>query len=369
MSRTISVGKSPRIIVDVVDGDLSVVGWDGDLLIRGDDDEFRVDEKGEEIFLSCNGDMSLRVPKDTSLQLKKAGGDIAIRGVQGAIQLAEIDGDLSIRDAGSVSLDMVHSDFSIRGSKGDLFVKNAEGDASIRGVEGNINLEIVADDLALRGVRGNVKANVGGDVIVYLTPKADENYSISAGDDILLVLPSKSNVTLSMQGDEIAVDLPDVDEADTDETERSIVLGDGSAAISLNAGGDIRVSDKADAGEHADEFGNFAGLNFDFSDFGEIISQQVERAAKRAEQVAKRAEAAGRRAERHAERHARKWKGKVNVGRWNWNIGPNGVITPPSPPSEPVAEEERMAILKMLQEKKITAAQADDLLKALDGGE
>jgi hypothetical protein len=43
--------------------------------------------------------------------------------------------------------------------------------------------------------------------------------------------------------------------------------------------------------------------------------------------------------------------------------------TPPAPPkSEPVAEEERMAILKMLQEKKITAEQAEQLLQALEGG-
>jgi hypothetical protein len=44
----------------------------------------------------------------------------------------------------------------------------------------------------------------------------------------------------------------------------------------------------------------------------------------------------------------------------------------PPPPgilkSEPVADEERMAILKMLQEKKITSEQAEQLLKALEGG-
>jgi hypothetical protein len=38
------------------------------------------------------------------------------------------------------------------------------------------------------------------------------------------------------------------------------------------------------------------------------------------------------------------------------------------PKSEPVSEEERMAILKMLQEKKITAEQAEQLLQALEGG-
>ena len=371
MSKTISVGKSPKIIVDVIDGDLSVVGWDGELLIKGDGDEFRVEEKNDEVFLSSDGDLSLRVPTDSSLQLNKVNGDAAIRGVQGAIQLTEIDGDLSIRNAGSVSVETIHSDFSLRGVGGDLFVKNAEGDISIREVEGNVNLETVADDLALRGVQGNVNVFIGGDVIVYLEPKSHGSYSINAGDDILLVLPAKPNVTLSMQGEEIVVDLPGVED-DDGRTTRSLVVGDGSANISLKAGGDVRVTNKADAGETADEFGNFAGLNFDWSGFGEQISHQVERAVeqatRQAERVARRAEEAGRRAERHAERRARKWRGKVNVGRWDWNIGPNGVITPPSPPSEPVAEEERMAILKMLQEKKITAAQADELLKTLEGG-
>jgi len=360
MSRTISAGKSPRIIIDVIDGDLSVVGWVGDLLIKGDEDEYRVEEKEDELLLSSDGDLSLRVPHGSSLQLNKISGDASIRGVKGGIELKEIEGDLSIRDAGSIAIDVIRSDFSLRGSTGDLFVKEALGDVSIREIDGSINFETIADDLAVRGVRGNVKVNVGGDVIVYLEPKTDGNYSVAAGDDILLVLPPKANVTLSMKGDKIDVDLPGV-KTKKDATEQAIVLGDGSSKISLIAGGDVRVSDKKNAGEYAEEFGNFAGLNFDWSGFGERISQQVERAARRAEE-------AGRRAERHAERHARKWKGKVNVGRWNWDIGPTGVITPPTPPSEPVAEEERMAILKMLQEKKISAAQADELLKALDGG-
>ena len=360
MTRTISTGKSPSIIVDVIEGDLSVVGWDGELLIKGDEDEYRVEESGNEVTLSCDGDLALRVPKNASFQFRRIGGDASIRGVRGGIQLNEIEGDLSIRDGGSISIDAIHSDFSLRGSTGDLLVKSAQGDVSIRDVEGNVNLESVADDLAVRGVRGNVRVNVGEDVIVYLEPKSDGNYSVVAGDDILLVLPVDANATLTLQGDEINVDLPGVEEEE-DATERVVVLGDGSAKISLSAGGDVRVSDKADAGEFAEEFGNFAGLNFDWSGFGERISRQVER-------VTRRAEEAGRRAERHAERHARKWRGKVNVGRWNWDIGPTGVVTPPSPPSEPVAEEERMTILKMLQEKKISAAQAEELLKALEGG-
>jgi len=171
-------------------------------------------------------------------------------------------------------------------------------------------------------------------------------------------------VTLSMQGDKIDVDWPDVENQE-DVTERVLVLGEGAAKISLNAGGDIRVTNNAEAGNSAEEFGNFAGMNFDWSGFGERISRQVEQATARA---AKRAEEAARRVERHAERQARRWRGNVKVGRWNWEMGPHGVPTPPSPPSEPVAEEERLVVLKMLAEKKITAEQAEQLLSALEGG-
>jgi hypothetical protein len=243
-------------------------------------------------------------------------------------------------------------------------VKTAGGDVSIREVEGNITLDSVGDDLALRGARGDIKVNVGEDVIVYLDPKTDGEYSVVAGDDILLVLPLDANATLNMQGDKIDVDLPGVD-PDQDVTERTVVLGNGSAKISLSAGGDVRVSNREDAGEFAEEFGNFAGMNFDWSGFGDRISKRVEETTRRA---TKRAEEAVRRAERHAERHARRGRGGLVVGRWNWDLkGVPKPPAPPEPPTEPISEDERMAILKMLSEKKITAEQAEQLLSALEG--
>jgi SHOCT-like protein/putative adhesin len=365
MSKIISAGKTPKIKIDSIEGDLSVVGWDGeDVLIKTDEDELSLKQNGDEILFSCTDDVSLRIPKDSSLFIQRVGGDAALRGVMGDVEIKEIDSDLSIRDVGSVSIGTVESDFSLRGAKGNLYIKNVGGDVSIRDVEGNVTLDSVADDLALRGARGNIKVNVGEDVVVYLEPKAEGAYSITAGDDILLVLKPNANVTLTMNGDEIHVDWPGI-ENQGDVTERVLILGDGSAQIMLSAGGDIRVTNDANAGNSAEEFGNFAGMNFDWSGFGERMSRQVQQATSRA---AKRAEETARRVERHAERQSRRWGGTVNAGPWKWESGPRGMPTPPSPPSEPVAEEERMAILKMLAEKKITAEQAEQLLNALEGG-
>jgi len=365
MARIISAGKTPTITIETIDGDLSVVGWDGeDILLKTDEDELTLQQNADAVSFSCTDDVSLRIPRDSSLLIGRIGGDMALRGVMGNVEIKEIDNDLSMRDVGSVAIDTIKADFSLRSAKGNLYVKSVGGDVSVRDVEGNITFDSVADDMALRGAHGNVKVNVSEDVVVYLEPKADGAYSITAGDDILLVLKPNASVTLSMNGDEIDVDWPGIENQE-DITERVLVLGEGSAKITLQAGGDIRVTSNADAGNSAEDFGNFAGMNFDWSGFGERIARQVGQATSRA---AKRAEEAARRVERHAERNARRWRGNVKSGPWNWEKGPGAFPTPPSPPSEPVAEEERMAVLKMLAEKKITAEQAEELLNALEGG-
>src|SRR6266511_2289290 len=234
MSKIISAGKTPKIKIDSIDGDLSIVGWDGeDVLIKTDEDELSLKQNGEEILFSCTDDVSLRIPKDSSLSIQSIGGDAALRGVTGNVEIKEIDNDLSIRDVGSISIGSVASDFSLRGAKGNLYIKNVGGDVSIRDVEGNVTLESVADDLALRGARGNIKVNVGEDVVVYLEPKADGEYSIIAGDDLLLVLPTNANATLNLHGDQIDVAWPGI-ENEEDAIERAVTLGDGSARITLN---------------------------------------------------------------------------------------------------------------------------------------
>ncbi len=70
-------------------------------------------------------------------------------------------------------------------------------------------------------------------------------------------------------------------------------------------------------------------------------------------------------------RHAEKKLGRLrpgigaHFGQWLGSRRSGTVVTDGS--QEPVSDEERMAILTMLQDKKITSAQADDLLAALEG--
>jgi len=116
-------------------------------------------------------------------------------------------------------------------------------------------------------------------------------------------------------------------------------------------------------------------------DFSERINRRVQAAMERAqsklEAAGRRAEATGRRTEikieaamrraeakaRAAEVRARRGQVNMNIGRWNWDLSPKGPVAA----GEAVSDQERLTILRMLQEKKISMEEAEKLLSALEG--
>ncbi len=92
-------------------------------------------------------------------------------------------------------------------------------------------------------------------------------------------------------------------------------------------------------------------------DVGDRVRRKVEQATRRAEERMRRAEEKIRRAESRSQQRPH-----ILFG---WD--PSSRSMPSEPAGEHVSDEERMTILRMLQEKKITSEEADKLLAALDG--
>lgn len=96
---------------------------------------------------------------------------------------------------------------------------------------------------------------------------------------------------------------------------------------------------------------------------GHHAQHQAERAIHKAE---RRLAAAQRRDERRAGRGERRgWIFSGGPSPTKWGAASAGA--PTAPTAEPVTTEERLAVLRMLQENRITAEQADQLLAALEG--
>jgi hypothetical protein len=189
--------------------------------------------------------------------------------------------------------------------------------------------------------------------------------------------------------------------------------------MALSAGGSVylsvREADKSEDEEQPGAFG-FEGFSRMPDDFSEQISRQVEaqleaqmaamnrqineqmanlnatigkagmsaeeadrimrRARERSERAAAQAQEKVRRAQekierkleaerRREEQRSQGYTWGARSGRGAWHV--NFSAPPPPPPKESVSDEERLMILRMLEQKKISLAEAEELLSSLEG--
>jgi hypothetical protein len=412
--QTLQADSSSQILVKTVAGDMRVAGWErSEIMAKTTGDNLDFNENGPEYSITCDDDLILYIPCQASLNVDHVSGDASLQALKGEIKLGTLSGDLTLNDVetsaikhisgdvtlrnvGNVNLEIVNGDLNLHKGRGECSVTTVEGDASLRDVEGNIDLSNVRGDLYLRNVRGSVKAQVSADAAFNLKPLPGLEYRISAEGDLLIHLPEDANAELHLAVDDwesLNVDFPGVI-LDEEKPTQKITLGDGSAKIYLTAGGDLILTSKSERWNSTADFGVGMSDGFgihpippippippflhDVTGLNERINAKVQRALEKAqlrteglsrraeervEAAMRRAEAKGRAAEVRARRgHARHLSGRINIGGTEMFS-----FSTEKKPVEKVSDDERLTILRMLQEKKINAADAEKLLSALEG--
>lgn len=376
--------------VESVGGDLQVVGWERmEVQARTDGDVLTLAAEEQTIRAGCPGDLILYLPREANLQIMSVAGDADLRALTGSVQVQSVGGDLQMRNVGAVDAGKVGGDLSVRSCVGGLSARSVGGDASLRDIHGAVMI-VAGADLYFRGGEGALSAQVGADAALYLRPQAGCDVSVKAGSNILLRLPARVDAELSLQGcddESIRVDLPGVEQVGVGMF-RTLKLGAGGPMLSLIAGAEVIVTSREEEWENMAEFdplgrdgpfapGEFPGLS---SELHERISRRVEDATRRALEASMRAREQTEQAQRRVDRAMRRAEEKmhtverrnmhfgVKVGRFGMEVddrrpAPSGEVLA----SEPVSDDERLVVLKMLQEKKISIQEAEKLLAALDG--
>lgn len=171
--------------------------------------------------------------------------------------------------------------------------------------------------------------------------------AVSCGGDLVLSIPRDRRLLVTSVGGDILLE----------NLAGGIELGFiGGDATLRSLSGPVRLVGMIGGGIHME---NVADISMSSSKAGERfnVAEQVRRKVERA---AGRAESKLRRAEHRGTFTLRMMKGQEAAASWNSDAK--------SPePAEPASDEERMAILRMLHDRKITSEQAEKLLAALEG--
>jgi hypothetical protein len=285
----------------------------------------------------------------------------------GDLEIESVSGDMRVSDAGNVRALRVHGDMWIERLSGGVNVETTHGDARLNDIEGAAGLGMVAGDFRTSNVRGALNAGqVHGDAQLEGPFPAAEGYAVSTSGDAHIRLMAADDVRLVVRAlGRVRSNLPLIPSADGSTTYTANV-GEGRVRVVLTANGDLRIEAAAGGREEVrgpwdrrrgpgggDPFVELSGL-------GERIRQQVTASLA----------AAG-----------------INPETGEMNFGPGGRgrgsrVRPPEPPRPPKPgspqsgqqaaaqsgapmTKEQMAVLKMLEEGRISAEEADALLRAL----
>jgi len=401
-STTISTSMAPEVFIGEVTGNLSIRGWDSaKIVIKALKEKLEVKEGDDSIQLNCQDNCSIRLPHDTTLQIKSIGGNATIRNLDDQLKIGEVYGSLNLRNGGAVQVDAVHGQLYAKIMSGDLNVGIVHGNARVREVQGECKLEDVKGNIDIRNVEYDLKASSDGNIRMRANLLSGTAYSLKAKGNMHCRIPSDAdlNLLLSCECESIKLRLPDGSQT-IQEKSYELTLGNGGVDMELAAGGNLHLQTEGELDE--------TDYGFD-EDFGEQIAQQIrtqiqaqmeavtgqieqqmetlteqigsaglspeeteriiadarqisEREAVRIqraqEKLERKLEAARRKRELKAQAAQRRTR---NKSAWGFSVEGKSAS-----PKEPVSEEERLMILRMLEEKKIGLDEAENLLTALE---
>lgn len=410
----LKTSESPVITLESIGGDLRLSGWDQNQFHAESTDAhtLRAEERNGGIVAQAAADCVLHVPRRATIKIAGVGGDAKVKNIAGQIDIVQVGGDLILRQVGGVRVGRVGGDLSAKKVDGPLAAQTVSGDFSARGVAGNVTARTMAD-LYLRDVTGSVSATSTGDAVLSMGFAAGQTYEVQSSGDVVLRVPPdvSAKFTLQSAGD-VSVDLPGA-RIEGNSRQKTVTVGEGAAQVAVRASGDVSLTTVSADPEAMGDFGDHLGREFGVmaEELAAQIESQIESqmaqleqqlneqlshldlrvgskvdaeriaararaAAERAAEVARRkSEAARRRAEakieaaRHrAERLAeRAERGRRKAGGFVLRFDSARPAQPSTPPAPPVSDEERLAVLKMLEQGKITVEQAEKLLAALEG--
>lgn len=409
---TVYTNSAPNIVIEKAHANLSIKGWDrSEVTITAAPGDLKLDEGENEVRLSCRSECVVRIPHKANLQVENAYSALRVKYVQDQINIGTVHGHLYLRDVGQVNVETVNGNLSSKGVSGDFRSQRVNGNAYLRGIQGDCHIDVVNGNLDVRDVDGEVSSRTNGNVRLYLNTFGGTDYSVEAQGNIHCRIPHEAGVSLKLtsRARTIRLKLPDGSSL-IQENEYQQVLGDGEASMTLSSGGSIflsvqdtwddmgpddefvsipeefgdQISEQIEAQieeqmemmnrhlneqfEHLSQSFNKAGLSDDEMD--RILEQakiQSERANVRAqekirlaqEKMVRKMEVIRRRNEQRAQAAKRRGRGRSS---WSAKISTEKVE-----PVETVSEEERLMILRMLEQKKITPEEADELLAAMEG--
>lgn len=323
----------------------------------------------------------------------------------GQLDLQNVRGNLRASSVGEVRVSRVSGNLRVQGCEGALSVERIGGNAAVEGIGGACRLDSVAGNLAARDLGGGAHVGrIGGNLALNGSLGRGHTYHFQADGNAAIRLGKGPGAHLHVTGQGSVVSAVPLTDSERVGHTLTGTFGEGGCEVGIEAGGNVLISSREFSGEtdRAEEIARQVEESLralDLDAIGRQVSDEMEAALSRLrvklqgvnwDQVGLQSQEAIERAmarmqqnlDRLAERGAREVEKQIrrqerlarklnqSAERWSpaaspreateWEVQDAGTTAP-----EPDREEERLTILRMVEQGQITPEEAEMLLDAL----
>lgn len=374
MPQRFELGETPHVEVVTCRGDLRVKGaLLTQITASGEGIQLEIVAEDQAARIISPGDCDLRVPKGSRLHIGEVTGDLRLKGIEGATKIGTIVADGTLRSVGEVKIGRTAGSLHIRYANGQVALGHVGSDVALRGIVGAILAEAIGGDLYALDIEGGAEVgHIGGNLSVRTAFQAGARYRFAVGGDATFRTVPEVSVRFVVPAD-AALELDDDVTPVVEGKYAIITLGDGRAEVMIESmGGSLRIT-----GGVSWKYGPEEDLDEHLASVAAEVDAGLEEMLNGvsfvdAEALRERAQRKMDKARRQAVSHQRN---RRSVGIWGGDSSPRQDVATrrrggrASQGWEPVSDEERLAILKMVEEGKISAEEAEMLLAALGGEE
>lgn len=369
--RTLDAPEVSHIIVRECLGNLTVRGGSEPHIIvrvQNGEEDLDLEEQGEHISISAAADCTLVYPSAVRLTAERVLGNLRVEDVEGSMDLKLIRGNVAVQRVGPVVLDEALGNLTARQVTGDLQAVDVKGNACVRAVSRGLKLTNIAGNLMVEGVQGGLEAEkVRGNAKLGPPFSSESTYRLNTDGNLTLSMPPEASIRLALRvRGRVHPGLAGLD-LEREDGEVRGTLGDGEAMVEASVRGNVflRSTEETETLETSVGLEDLGAqiewqVNEALADMAtrleaslgrvdaDSIKTRVERAT---EQARRKAEHAAEQARLRAERAERRWQraGGRRTRR-----------------KEPATDEERLRVLRMVEQGKLTPEQASELLAALE---
>ncbi len=374
--------------------------------VRGN---LKLSEVGEAVVAEVYGNLKA----DAAASLRVVGtvyGNAVLRAVPNA-DLQNVRGNLVAKTSDRLRASRVSGDLQAKEISGGLDADQVGGNIVLKGVGGAVTLDQVAGNLVAKDLTGGAKVpKIGGNLVWNGELGTGCTYHFNARGNAMLRLSDEASAHVTLRAKGSILSSATLADEKRDGNTLTGTLGDGGAEIVVEAGGNIRLGGDGPAirielGEDIFRQAEEGLRAVDLEAIGRQVSEEmeaamsrlqvklesvdweriglqtqqaveramekmrwnmdrmVERAARHQERLERKAERAAHRLERLELRQQRR-EGRQEAGELEVEVWPNEEAAEPMEPG-PDLDEERLSILRMVEQGTITPEDAEMLLDAL----